>query len=997
MKLKFVDQQYQTDAVSSIVNIFEGSKIKDSLFTIDISKGLTNSIDLRLEGIGVTYELGYANKLMLDNAELLANTRKIQEKQGLLKSTELNSRNFTIEMETGTGKTYVYTKTILELHKKYGFTKFIIVVPSIAIKEGVYKSFQITEDHFKLKYDNEIYNYFIYDSSNLPQIQTFAASSNIEIMIINIDAFRKSFDDPNKETKANIIHRASDKLSGNKPIDLISSTNPIVIIDEPQSVDNTTKSKEAIKSLNPMCTLRYSATHKEVYNLMYKLTPVDAYEKKLVKHIEVSSLQSDETTAKPYIKLLSINEKNGFSAKLEINILKSNGTISKSTITAKLGEDLWEKSRGVDYYKDLNYILDDIGTFDDVEYVYFANGITVNKGEAVGEVNQDAIKRAQIRETIELHLKKEESYLKYGIKVLSLFFIDQVDKYRIYDQSGQQQKGQYGIWFEEEFNKLINGRFKRLKDAYSVRLSYDPEKIHDGYFSVDNKGRAKDTKGDSSIDESTYKLIMRDKERLLSLEEPIRFIFSHSALKEGWDNPNVFQVCTLVETQDMMTKRQKIGRGLRICVNQEGDRVNDSKFNILSVIANESYKDFATGLQKELESDAGYKFGIIEKISFVGIELTTTHGQELTLSQEDSSKIYESLKTNGYLKYNGKIEEKFFIDVQKNEFKLPNEYALFQDKVFFTIKKLSREIEIRNANEKIKVNINKKVFLSDAFKDIWNRINRKTLYSIDMDLEKMKKESIDQIKLMPKIIAKKIERERTKLNITRRGVLQEGSTRYGAIGDINEFDEIIYPDLIRRLQDGTNLLRSTIIEIIKESGRLSEFYDNPESFIKNVSSILNQVKKSNLAKGLKYYQSDDFFIQEEVFDDTELYGYKDKNIVDISDEKNIYDHVIFDSTIEKQFALDAEDDEDVVLYAKLPRKFMIDTPFGSYNPDWIVVIQSSGEDKLYFVAETKGSEKDEELRKREGSKILCGRKHFEVNDTNVKFEVVSSLKSLKKR
>lgn len=997
MKLKFIDQQYQTDAVESIVNIFEGSKVKDSLFTIDISKGkgLTELVEFRTEGIGVTYELGYANKLLLDNAELLANVRKIQEKNGILKSTDINGRNFTIEMETGTGKTYVYTKTILELHKRYGFTKFIIVVPSIAIKEGVYKSFQITEDHFKLKYDNEIYNYFVYDSNKLTQIQTFATSSNIEIMIINIDAFRKSFDDPEKETKANIIHRASDKLSGNKPIDLISSTNPIVIIDEPQSVDNTPKAKDAIKSLNPLCTLRYSATHRELYNLMYRLTPVDAYQENLVKHIEVSSLQSDETTAKPYVKLISINDKNGFSAKLEINVLKSDGSISKGTVTAKIGEDLWEKSGGVDYYKEMNYILDDIGTFEDVEYIYFANGVTVNKGEAVGEVNQDAIKRAQIRETIELHLKKEETYLKHGIKVLSLFFIDQVDKYRIYDTSGQQLKGQYGIWFEEEFNKLINGRFKRLKDTYGNSISYDPEKIHDGYFSVDNKGRAKDTKGDSIADESTYELIMRDKERLLSIEEPKRFIFSHSALKEGWDNPNVFQVCTLVETQDTMTKRQKIGRGLRICVNQDGDRINEPKFNILSVVANESYKDFASGLQRELESDAGYKFGIIEKASFAGMELTTPYGVEITLSQEDSAKIYAQLKSKGYLKSNGKIDDKFFSDVQNNEFKLPDEYIVFQDKVITMIKKLSREIEIKNVNEKIKVSINKKIFLSDAFKDMWNRIKRKTLYSVEMDIDKFKEDAIDKLKVMPKIIAEKIERERTKLNITSGGVIQEGSTRYGSVGDINEFDTIIYPDFIRRLQDATHLLRSTIIEVIKESGRLSEFYDNPESFIKNVSSILNQVKKSNLSKGLKYYQSDEYFVQEDVFDDTDLYGYKDKNIIDISDEKNVYDHVIFDSTIEKQFAIDAEEDEDVTLYAKLPKRFTVDTPFGTYNPDWIVVIQSSGEDKLYFVAETKGSEKDEELRERESNKILCGRKHFEVLDTEVKFEVVSKLKSLK--
>ncbi|MGI6767943.1 MAG: DEAD/DEAH box helicase family protein [Bacilli bacterium] len=994
MKLKFIDQQYQTDAVKSIVDIFEGSSIKESLFTIDISKGISDESHLKLEGKGITYDLGYSNKLTLDDMELLNNVRKIQERNGILKSTSINGRNFTVEMETGTGKTYVYIKTILELNKKYGFTKFIIVVPSIAIKEGTYKSLQITEEHFKLKYDNVIYNYFVYDSNKLTDIQNFATSSNIEIMIINIDAFRKSFDDPSKETKSNIIHRASDKLSGNKPIDLIASTNPIVIIDEPQSVDNTPKAKEAIKSLNPLCTLRYSATHKEIYNLMYRLTPVDAYHENLVKHIEVSSIQSDEITAKPYVKLISINDKNGYSAKLEINKKNKDGSISKGVVTARISDDLWELSGEVDYYKDMNYILDDIGVFDDVDFVIFANGETINKGEAIGEINQDAIKRAQIRETIELHLKKEETYLKHGIKVLSLFFIDQVDKYRVYE-GNTPKKGQYAIWFEEEFNKLIDGRFKRLKERYSNIISFDPEKVHDGYFSVDGKGKIKNTRGDTIADESTYEKIMRDKEKLLSFKEPLRFIFSHSALKEGWDNPNVFQVCTLVETKDTLTKRQKIGRGLRICVNQNGERVSEPKYNILSVIANESYKDFAGSLQKELETEAGYKFGIVDKVSFSGIEITSQYGVPLTLSQEDSIKIHKYLKENGYLKNNSKVEEKFFIDVQNNTFYLPNEYEEFKDKIILTVKKLSREIEIKNANDKVKVNINKKVFLSDTFKNIWNRISRKTLYSVEMDLDKFKREAIDRIKNMPEIVSEKIERERTRLNISSAGVVKESTTRYGAVGDISEFDTIVYPDFIRRLQDATKLLRTTIINIIKESGRLNDFYLNPESFIKQVSTILNLVKKENLSDGLKYYPSDEYFVQEDIFDDTDLYGYKNKNVIDISDEKNIYDHVIFDSVIEKQFAEDAEEDEDVILYAKLPKRFVVDTPYGNYNPDWIVVIQSNQGDKLYFVAETKGSENTEEFRKRESNKILCGRKHFEVLDTDIKYEVVSRLKSLK--
>ncbi len=997
MKIKFIDYQYQTDAVESIVDIFEGSEIKDSPFTIDISKDYKHS---KLVGEGVTYLLGHGNRLTLSDHELLENTRSIQERNGILKSTDINGRNFTIEMETGTGKTYVYIKTILELHKRYGFTKYIIVVPSIAIKEGVNKSFEITKDHFMMKYDNEVYRHFVYDSSKLNDVQTFATNTNIEVMIINIDAFRRSFTDPSRETVANIIHRESDHLSGNKPIDLIASTNPIVIIDEPQSVDNTPKAKEAIKALNPMCTLRYSATHREVYNLMYRLTPVDAYQENLVKQIEVASVESDKTTATPYVKLLSINTKNEFTARLEINTLKKDGSISKATVTTRVGEDLWEKSNYVDYYKDQNYIVDDIFSLEDEDYIYFTNGLELAKGEAVGEVNQDAIKRAQIRNTIRLHLEKEETYLKQGIKVLSLFFIDRVDKYRIYDEEGNQQLGEYGVWFEEEYEKLINGRFRRLKETYKNKISFNVGEIHDGYFSIDRRGRVKDTRGESKDDETTYNKIMRDKERLLKFEEPLRFIFSHSALKEGWDNPNVYQVCTLVESKDTMTKRQKIGRGLRIGVNQDGDRVNDIKFNKLTVIANESYKDFASGLQRELETEAGYKFGIVEKVSFSGIEITTEYGVEKMITQEESVELYNYLTKNKYLKSNGKVEEKFFLDERDGNFEVPEELEIFKEKIITTIKRLSRNIVIKNEANKRPIKLNKKVVLSPEFEEMWKRIKRKTLYSVNMDINKFKQEAIDKIENMPRIRAERIYSEKADLDITSKGVIHEDSAQYRVVGSISEFANISYPDFIRRLQDSTRLLRKTIIEILHESGRLSEFYDNPELFIKNVSNILNQVKRNNISKGLKYYQIEEFYVQSDIFDDTEYFGYLGKDIIDLSQDgdgnnKHIYDYVKFDSAIEKHFAEDAQKDDDVVLFGKLPNRFVIDTPFGNYNPDWIVVMQTDGEDKLYFVTETKGSSSEDDLRQRETNKILAGRKHFEVLDTDVKFEVVSKLKELK--
>ena len=561
MKLKYIDQPYQTEAVNAICDIFEGCEVKDSLFTIDATNDKFYNRDF-LSGEGVSYFLGHSNRISIDDYQMLENVQKIQEKNDIQRSKDIQGRNFTVEMETGTGKTYVYTKTILELNKKYGFTKFIVVVPSIAIKEGVFSSFQVTEEHFKEKYDNVVYNYFVYDSGHLEKIRDFATSTNIEIMIINIDAFRKSFTNPEKETKANLIHRESDRLSGNKPIDLIASTNPIVIIDEPQSVDNTKKSKEAIASLNPICTLRYSATHKQLYNLMYRLTPVDAYQENLVKHIEVASITSNEASTEPYIKLKSVSNKNNtYSAKVEIYVKnKKTGVIEKKTVTVKTNDDLWELSNEVDYYQGDGYIIDNIDCFEGEESISLSNGESLNIGEAMGEIDDQVIKRAQIRQTIELHLNKELHYIKKGIKVLSLFFIDEVAKYRNYDR--EDEKGDYAIWFEEEYNRLIKlPKYKVLREKYSDKISLNAEEVHDGYFSKDGKGRMKNSNASASSkdDESTFHLIMKNKEQLLSFDEPIRFIFSHSALKEGWDNPNVFQVCTLIETKDTMTKRQKVG------------------------------------------------------------------------------------------------------------------------------------------------------------------------------------------------------------------------------------------------------------------------------------------------------------------------------------------------------------------------------------------------------------------------------------------------------
>lgn len=993
MKLKFVDQSYQTDAVNAICDIFEGCEVKDSIFTIDANQ---DTAQLSFEGEGVSYFLGHANKLGIDDFQLLDNVRDIQSNNNIQMSHTIQGRNFTIEMETGTGKTYVYTKTILELNKRYGFTKFIIVVPSIAIKEGVNSSFIATNEHFREKYDNITYNWFVYDSNHLDKIRDFATSTNIEIMIINIDAFRKSFTDPTKENKANLIHRESEKLSGNKPIDLIASTKPIVIIDEPQSVDNTSKSKEAIASLNPLCTLRYSATHRELYNLMYRLTPVDAYQENLVKHIEVASVTSDDASTKPYVKLISVsNRNNTYSCKIEIYVAnKKTGAIERKTVTAKTNDDIWELSNEVDYYKSSNFIIDNIDCFPGEESISLANGDYINLGEAIGEIDSSSIKKAQIRQTIELHLNKELHYMSKGIKVLSLFFIDEVAKYRDYD--ADDEKGDYAKWFEEEYSRMIRQpRFKRLLDNYGEYISTDGSEVHEGYFSKDGKGRLTNSKGNgiTAADESTYQLIMKDKERLLSFDEPIRFIFSHSALKEGWDNPNIFQVCTLVETKDTMTKRQKVGRGLRICVDQNGDRVLDNKYNILSVIANESYKDFASTLQKELETD-NFKFGIVEPVSFAGISVKQANGKYYELNQNESQSIFEYLIKNDYMSKTGKVTQKYYQDVHNDDFVLPDKFESFTDKVIKQINSLSREVEIRDASTKIPVKLNKSVELSPEFIALWEKIKQKTRYSIHMDIDKLKHDAIEQIRNMPRIKADQVDGTITQVDITKAGVENKG-TQIKQLGVIYDFESADYPDFVRRLQDATGLLRRTIIEIIVGSGRLKDFYINPELFIKEVSKVLLSVKKENLTEGIKYEKVNEFYNQDLIFNDEGLFGYQGRNVIESTSGKNVFDHVIYDSNIEKEFAEAAELDDDVVLYAKLPATFKIDTPIGNYNPDWAVVLDTEEGEKLYFVAETKGTENINDLKGTERKKILCGRQHFEVLDTGIQYEVVKELKSLK--
>ena len=980
MKIKFEsDLDYQDKAIDSIVDIFDGQEVCQSNFSVSKVSGDT---------LGITEnELGIGNRLELLNDEILSNVQNIQLKNGLPQSKRLDSMNFSIEMETGTGKTYVYLKSIFKLNKKYGFTKFIIVVPSIAIKEGTKKTLDITTEHFKSIFDNVNYDYFVYNSSNLEQVRDFATSSEIRIMVINIDAFRKSFTDTTKNTKANIIHRRNDRLNGEKPIDFIASTNPIVIIDEPQSVDNTSKAKEAIDKLNPLCRLRYSATHTEKFNLMYKLDSIDAYEQKLVKQIEVANVKIDDSSNKAYIKLISVKA-NPRSAKIEIDISK-NGKTTRKPITVNGTSDLYVLSGGRDVYN--GYTVNDIYIEKGNEYIEFSNDESIGIGESIGDVDDDSIKQLQIRKTIEEHLDKELRLTSKNIKVLSLFFIDRVSNYRTYDEDGNPIKGKYAKWFEESYKELSKKRkYNTLFE--DVDITTDVEKIHNGYFSTDKKGKVKDsslsTKGElkaNKDDEDTFSLIMKDKEKLLSFSSKLRFIFSHSALKEGWDNPNVFQICTLNETKSVMKKRQEIGRGLRICVNQDGDRVQGFYVNTLTVMANESYEDFAKSLQEEIEKEEGIKFGVIEEHYFSNLTTKNEDGEIEYFGAENSETMYNYLKEKKYINSQGKIQDSLKLDIKNEKFEVPVEYQNLQMEITSVIKKIAGNLNIKNADDKQYVRLNKEVFISDDFKELWDKVKYKTTYRVDFDVNDLVNKCAEKIQNELTIGKIKYLYSKAKNKITKVGVEIDTESIKEQFSDVEIIDYKL-PDIITYLQNETNLTRRNIVDILIKSGKLDSFKNNPQKFIDGAIKVIKKTMSIFIVDGIKYQKiGNDSYYSQECFQEQELYGYLSKNMIENREKKSIYDYTIYDSDVERRFAQSFNDNEEVKLFTKLPSWFKINTPLGSYNPDWAVLIEKDNEERLYFVVESKGSSLTDDLRDTEKSKIKCATEHFKEISQDVQF------------
>lgn len=998
MKIKFESElDYQKDALHAIIDIFKGQEICTSNFTVYSPEFLANQKILEFN------QIGYANKLQLTEAQILENIQKTQLRNGLKPSTadDIASKHydFSIEMETGTGKTYVYLRSIMEMNRLYGFTKFIIVVPSIPIKEGVYKSLQITESHFKSLYNNIPYSYFIYDSSRLNEIRDFAINDRLQIMVINIDAFRKSFENEKDETKnVNIIHRYNDKL-GYKPLSLIQDTRPIVIIDEPQTTLSTDLAKKSVKNLNPLAMLRYSATHKEKLNLMYKLDAVDAYRQQLVKQIEVASVKAEDTASTAYIKLLSVSNKNGISAKVEIDVLEK-GERKRKPKEIKKPQDLLQITKLQEYE---GFQVRDIYTQQGNEYVEFNNDVILKVGEVYGNVDDSLIKRMMIAKTIEEHLNKELVLNPMGIKVLSLFFIDAVKHYRTYDEDGNMQNGDYATIFEEEYKKLIKKpKYRQLFEGIRD-LESEASEIHNGYFSIDKKAKAsnkkekfeffKDTSGSVAADEDTYNLIMKDKEKLLSFESKLRFIFSHSALKEGWDNPNVFQICTLKEAgASEIRRRQEIGRGLRLAVNQQGERVRGFDVNTLTVMASESYEDFVDNLQKEMEKETGIVFGVLQEHSFNNVVVAMNGNEPLLLGQEESGKLFDYLMLKQYINNKGKVQDKLKDDLRTGNVELPDTMEdHVKAQVIETLKQTAGKLEIKKNEDKQTVKVNKQILLSEDFKELWEKVKYKTTYSVNFNSQALVDACSKNISARLVVNRGKLIYEKANLQITTGGLIaSEAETEYGIIKQ--EVESL--PDIVSYLQNETQLTRKSIVEILKACTNLKYFKVNPQKFIEGCIDIINEQMRLHIVDGIVYNKmGDNEFYSQELFQNEQLTGYLKSNMQ--ASTKSPYEHVIFDSGIESDLAKEFERNNNVKVYAKLPGWFKIDTPLGSYNPDWALLFEIDGEERLFFVVESKGSMGFEFLRPAEQGKIECGKKHFkELSDKSgnkISLEYVSNM------
>lgn len=1017
MKLQFKHQKFQADAAKAVVDVFAGQPYLTPTYMMDRGDGVYQ--------VGMEEEsdfTGWRNERIvpgLTDSIILEHLQKIQRANQIKPSEKLEGRsngyNLTIEMETGVGKTYTYIKTMFELNKHYGWSKFIVVVPSIAIREGVYKSFQVTQEHFAAEYGKKI-RFFIYNSAQLPEIDHFASDSSISAMIINSQAFNA------KGKDARRIYMKLDDFRSRRPIDIIAKTNPILIIDEPQSVEGK-QTKERLKEFCPLLTLRYSATHKadSIYNMVYRLDAMEAYNKRLVKKISVKGItESGSTATDGFVYLESINlSKADPTATIQFDFKGASG-IRKKTATVGIGYNLYDNSSNLDEYKN-GYVVKSIDGRENSNFVEFLNGIKIFAGDVVGKVSEDQIRRIQIRETILSHMERERQLFHKGIKVLSLFFIDEVAKYKQYDANGHPFNGIYADMFEEEYNDIISTMQREIGDDEYIKYlnSISAHDTHAGYFSVDKKGKMTDSKlsdkkAGTSDDIDAYDLIMKNKELLLDRDpkkSPVRFIFSHSALREGWDNPNVFQICTLKQSSSEVRKRQEVGRGLRLCVNQNGERMDANvlgndvhTINVLTVIASESYDSFAKGLQTELaDAVAGRPVAVTADL-FKGKVIVDASGNEQIVDSATAQAILFDLIINGYIDKKGTLTDKYYADKANGEIKITEEVADCADSVISILDSVYNSCAMlpENARDKnVELQVDSEKLAMPEFKALWKRISPKSVYVVDFDTDELVRKAIDSIdrnlrvsKIFFKVESGVMNEIQSKDELlSGNAFVRENITPYDSSLKIRTNSNVKY-DLIGKLVSETKLTRKAIVEILTgiEKTVFNQFKDNPEEFIIKAAALINDEKATAIIQHITYDLLDESY-DTDIFTEPTIKGKLGVNAM--KTQHHLYDHIVYDSTNERDFASHLDADTNVAVYVKLPDSFYISTPVGHYNPDWAIAFYEGTVKHIYFVAETKGSMSSMQLRKIEESKIHCAREHFKaISNGNVVYDVVSSYQEL---
>lgn len=1007
MKFNFKIQQYQTDAVENTVSVFTGQPSRDNaLYRRDLGKKAAGSITFEED-----YS-GYRNAdIELSDAELLAKIHTLQSSQDIPESKslvhDLGRVGLDIEMETGTGKTYVYIKTMFELNKRYGWSKFIVVVPSIAIREGVYKSFTVLEDHFMEHYGKKA-RFFIYNSSNLQQLDSFSSDAGINVMIINTQAFASSLKEGAKSKESRIIYSERDDFGSRRPIDVLAANRPIIIMDEPQKMEGEA-TQTALKRFKPLFVLYYSATHKTSHNCIYALDALDAYKQKLVKKIQVKGFEVKNlkgTSSYMYLDDIILSKNQPPQAKIELEVSGANG-IRKESHRFDLHDSLEAISKLKQYD---GFTISEIDAYRDS--VTFLNGVTIHKGEVYGDSSLIAMQRVQIRETIASHFDKERELFKKGIKTLSLFFIDEVANYKSYNAEGEEVHGPFWKIFEEEYTNILNENLSIYEDSYQAYLrKFEAADVHKGYFSIDKKtGRSVDSEtkrgSDLSDDISAYDLILKNKERLLSFEEPCRFIFSHSALREGWDNPNVFQICTLRHASSAVAKRQEVGRGLRLCVDQAGNRMDFEELgesvqdiNKLTVIANESYKDFVSGLQTETKAALRDRPTKADSLFFEG-KVVERDGVKSTIDPQEAVMIHSYLIAYGYVDKQNKITQ-LYKDDKKNGTLQPMFPGLvpIESQVHTIIQSLFDEsvvladmIEDGHATSVHENKLNDN-FKKKEFQELWKRINHMYVYTVHYDSAELIEKAINSINANLFV---------TELKYILTTGDQESVDEFGNISTKTKTlstvsTSTVKYDLVGEIARRTTLTRKTACAILKglRPSKLSMFKNNPEEFIRNVSKLIKDEKATMIVEHIKYNKLEDTY-------DSSIFT-QEKSSQPITkaylSSKSIQDYVFTDGyaeeSTEKKFAKALDAASEVCVYAKLPRSFQIPTPVGNYSPDWAIAFNKGAVKHIYFIAETKGSMDSMQLKPIEKAKIECAERLFnDVSNSNVRYHKVDSYETM---